>query len=128
MDINHNTIESWLGEISEAMKKKVTIDDPQGVLEKLNDLSSLLSLNSQCISWAENFYNIKIGELVQAAAYKDHTATDKKFLFPALAEKQIRLKTLAEAQSKDLHYEIESIRSMLSYLKQEMNASKTQQQ
>jgi hypothetical protein len=125
-EMNYTTIFSWLEEIETEMKKKVSIDVPTDVLEKLGNLSEMLATNSQCVAWSEKIYNLKLGKLITAEAYKGMAMTDKKILFASLAAEEIRCMTLAEVQSKDLHYEIEALRSMLSYLKAEMDAAKTQ--
>jgi hypothetical protein len=119
------TIGQWLGEIRQAMEVKVDVSEPTGILEKLNNLSNLLGLNAQCIAVSERLYNERIGQLVLAKEYKNLGATEKKLLFNSIASTEISLMTLSQAQSKDLHYSLEALRSMLSYLKNEMNAFKT---
>jgi len=118
--MNIKELKSWLAEIKEAMDVRVGIDEPNGILEKLNNLSSLLSLNAQCVALSEKFYNEKLGELCLAKEYKSMQATEKKMLFASLASEEIYVMQLAEKQSKDVHYCLESLRSMLSYLKTEL--------
>jgi hypothetical protein len=54
--------------ICDKMSLPVSIDNPEGILTKLNDLSNLLGLNSQCLTSAEMLYNKKIGELIQSSS------------------------------------------------------------
>lgn len=109
--------------IREAMDMEANIAVPDAVLEKLNKLSNVLGLSSQCVADSELLYNEKIGELVLAKEYKGLTATDKKLLFQSLASQEIHLLNYSVQLNKDLHYAVESCRSMLSYLKSEMEKS-----
>lgn len=109
--------------IREAMDMDANIHVPQMILEKLNKLSNVLGLSSQCVADSEMLYNEKIGELVLAKEYKNLTATDKKLLFQSLAANEIHLLNYSAQLNKDLHYSIEACRSMLSYLKSEMEQS-----
>lgn len=104
----------------------VNIHVPDLVLDKLNKLSNVLGLSSQCIADSEKIYNEKIGELVLAKEYKSLSATDKKLLFQSLASEEIHILNYSAQLNKDLHYCIEACRSMLSYIKAEMENSITQ--
>jgi hypothetical protein len=109
--------------IREAMDSVVNIAVPDLVLEKLNKLSSVLGTSSQCVADSEKIYNDKIGELILAKEYKSLGATDKKLLFQSLASEEIHLLNYSSQLNKDLHYAIESCRSMLSFIKSEMEQS-----
>lgn len=109
--------------IREVMDMEANIHVPDAVLEKLNKLSNVLGLSSQCVADSEMIYNEKIGELVLAKEYSKLTATDKKLLFQSLASQEIHLLNYSVQLNKDLHYSIEACRSMLSYIKSEMEQS-----
>jgi hypothetical protein len=49
------------------------------------------------------------------------TATDKKMVFAGRAKDEIYYVTLTERQNKALTHSIDGLRSMLSYLKSEVN-------
>lgn len=102
------------------MDKKVGLEDPVGVADKLNSLSNLLGLSSECIAWARKYYDEKLGTLVMSPEFKGMSATDKKMFFAMKSSDEIYLVNYAESLNKDLHYCIESLRTLISYLKQEM--------
>ena len=104
--------------IRQVMDMEVDVSDPVGVLDKLNGLSNVLGLSGNLIAHAKRNYNIKaksmLGELfamktTDRKLYLDTKATDEQFLVDETT-----------ALNKDLHYNVESCRSMLSYIKQEM--------
>lgn len=117
-EVTLSKVEGWLNEISDAMKMEVSIDNPESILLKLNKLSVLLSLNSQCITYSEQLYNRKIYSI--NAGLVGMTATDKKITFNFLAEKELLILNLAKAESKDLHICCDLLRTMISYLKNEI--------
>jgi hypothetical protein len=108
--------------ICDKMSLPVSIDNPEGILTKLNDLSNLLGLNSQCLTSAEMLYNKKIGELIQSSSVSASLgAAEKKQLYAYLAATEVRVLRGAENISRDLHYQLDSLRTMISYLKAELN-------
>jgi hypothetical protein len=109
--------------IREAMDSEVNISVPDMVVEKLNKLASVLGTSSQCVADSEKIYHDKIGELILCKEYKNMGATDKKLLFQSLASEEIHMLNYSSQLNKDLHYAIESCRSMLSFIKSEMEAS-----
>lgn len=113
-------IEESNGIIRSAMDEVVNIYVPDLVKEKLNKLSSVLGLSSQCVADSEMIYNEKIGQLVMDVRYKGLTASDRRLLFQGLAKEEIHLLNYSAQLNKDLHYAIESCRSILSFIKSEM--------
>jgi hypothetical protein len=111
-------IRKSITEIREVMDRKVDIANPQGVLEKLNDLSNYLGLSSELIAQSGRIYNEKIGVLIKSL--KGETATDKKLILAGMASDEIYIMELCQATNKDAHYVCESLRTMVSYLKTEL--------
>lgn len=116
--MDKETIRKGVADIREVMDRKVDISNPAGVLEKLNDLSNLLGLSSQMIAQSSRLYNEKIGILI--GKVKGETATDKKLHLAALASDEIYIMELCQCLNKDAHYVCESLRTMVSYLKTEL--------
>lgn len=116
--MDKEAIRKGITEVREVMDRKVDISNPAGVLEKLNDLSNLLGLSSQMIAQSSRLYNEKIGILL--GRVKGETATDKKLHLAALASDEIYLMEMCHHLNKDAHYVSESLRTMVSYLKTEM--------
>lgn len=110
-----------LSDIQKAMEIEVSIDNPTGIMEKMNALANLIGLSAECFAWSERYYNEKLSELVLAKQYKDLSATDKKMLFAGLACEEIHNHTHAERLNKGLTHAIDGLRSMLSFLKEELN-------
>ena len=106
--------------IRSAMDEQAGLDNPTGVAEKLQKLSTLLGLSAECQAWARRFYDEKIGRLSQLQVCKGMSATDKKVYIGLEASQEAYQLNYAEGLNKDCHYVVESCRSMLSFLKQEM--------
>lgn len=97
----------------------------QQIINSNNAIRAVMDMeaNISVVADSEVLYNEKIGELVLAKEYKNLTATDKKLLFQSLASQEIHLLNYSAQLNKDLHYSIEACRSMLSFLKSEMEQS-----
>ena len=115
-------IKNSLDTIRKVMDEPVSIDNVTGVAEKLEKLSVLLGLSAECIAWARKHYDTRLGFLATSKAYKDMTATDRKYVFASEASQEIFMVNYAESLNKDLHYCCESLRTLVSLLKQEMRA------
>lgn len=106
--------------IREIMDREVGIDNPEGILTKLNDVASVLGLSGQLIAVAKFLYNQK------AASIKEELyelkAAERKFKMEIEAIDELYLIDETTALNKDLHYSQEALRSMLSYLKQELSS------
>lgn len=118
--MNKEQLREGIKTIREVMDRKVDIANPSGVLEKLNDLSNLLGLSSEMIAQSSRIYNEKIGVLM--GAVKGESATDKKLHLAALASEEIYLMEMCQCLNKDAHYVAESLRTMVSYLKTELQS------
>lgn len=114
-------LESALGMIQKSLDQHVDISEPNGILEKLQGLTNLLGLSAECYAWSEKVYNEKLGELVMAKEYAKMGATEKKMLFASLASHEIMLHSKAERLNKGLTHGIDGLRSMISFLKEEMS-------
>jgi len=113
-----------LGIIREVMDTKVGIDNPTGVAEKLEQLQGVAGLSAECIAWSRKRYDEKLKFLTMNKAYNNYTATEKKMIFGGEASEEIFLVNYAESLNKDYHYSVEAVRTLLSYLKEEMRAVK----
>ena len=105
--------------IRRIMDEKIGIDNPEAVLQKLSDMGNVLGLSGELVAHAKKYYNMKakaiIGELFEMKT------TDRKLKMDVEAMDEQYLIDETTALNKDLHYSVEACRSMLSYLKQEMN-------
>ena len=106
--------------IRAAMDEVATIDAPELILDKINNLTNLLGLSGEVYAWTERLYNQKLGELVMMPQFKSLQATDKKMLFASLASEEIMLHSQAERYNKGLVHSLDSCRSMLSFIKEEL--------
>jgi len=110
--------------IREIMDIKVVLDNPTGVAEKLENMQGMAGLSAECIAWARKRYDEKLKFLTMNKAYKDFSPTDRKIIFGGEASEEIFLVNYAESLNKDYHYSIEALRTLISYLKQELNSIK----
>lgn len=116
------TIKANLDAIRKFLNEKSDVSDPVGVVERLNEAVSLLGLSSETIAGAENIYLIRLGVL--AEQYKDMSATAAKNIIAGKLHEELYYKTLSESYDKQLHYTIESLRTIISFLKTEMSSVK----
>lgn len=112
-------IRKHLAEIRLVLDQEADPFAPDMIQQKLKCLGNIQGLSAELISKTERVYNEKLGELVLAKEYKSLGATEKKILFGSLAAQEIELMTYASGLNKELHYQIEKLRSLLSYLKEE---------
>ncbi len=106
--------------IGKFLSEKANLEDPAGVLQRLNDAASLMGTSSYNTAEMERIFVTKKGIL--ADEYKSYGATTAKNIIEGKMAEEIYYKALIESQDKSLHYLIESLRTMISYLKNEMNA------
>lgn len=107
--------------IVEAMNAPVNKDVPNTVLEKLNNVTVLLALSSKVIADSERRYNEALTSYVKGNQKLNITTI--KLMFSGDNSDIVYQNTYAVQLNKDLHYMIESLRSQLSFLKAEMQAS-----
>lgn len=109
-----------------AIEQRIDPDNPDEVIGKLTELCSLQSNATYAYALAEQLYNVKIGELVQKPEHSKLTATDKKMLFAMLAKEEIHYMTLNERYIRNLSHSIDSLRSVLSWKKMELEQARYQ--
>lgn len=106
--------------IGKSLAEQIDKDNPDEVIGKIQELSALLALSSHAVALSEMVYNEKLSELVQNTAYSGLSATDKKMVLAGRAKNEIYYLTLAERQNKALTHRIDGLRSIISYLKEEV--------
>ena len=122
--MNLTEIKSNLESIRSAMDIVASLDNPQGIAEKLENLSNITGLSAECIAHSRRHLDKRLQMLVLNKAYKDYSASDKKMIFAGEASEEIFCVNYSESINKDVHYELEALRSLLSYLKEEMKQIK----
>jgi hypothetical protein len=116
-------LKTSIEQIRNAMDVKVGLEDPVGIVTKLEALSSMAGLSAECIAWARKFYDTRLGLMLRSRDYQNYTPAEKKILFAADASNEIFMVNYAESLNKDLHYNIESLRTMISYVKQDLQSN-----
>lgn len=106
--------------ISEALALAVAFDNPAEITLKLQLLSSLMGTSAKAISLAEAVYSERVMELAENAQWQNMTATDRKMIFAGKAKTEAAFVTLTDRLNSGLVHSIDALRSMLSYLKSEM--------
>ena len=117
-------ISESLKSIRQELDTPADVSDPDGVASKLVRLSSLEGLSVELIAETNKEYNVKLANLMVMPQYKSLSATDKKLVFAGVAANEIYNMQLAEGYNKEIHYQIEGVRSLISKLKEEMKNSK----
>jgi len=113
-------IETNLAYIQEQLAVQVGIESPTCILEKLNNLTNILGMSAEVLAWSEKIYNEKLMEVTLMKQYKDLSATDKKMVFAGILSNEILQHTKSERFNKALTHSIDGLRSMLSFLKEEV--------
>lgn len=112
-----------VAEICEAIKNELKTDvDPhsgQELVERLSRLVALLPLSAFNVSLTERLVNEKTATVVKTS--QETNATRLKMIVNGETCHENFFKTYAEAQAKELHYAIEATRTLISYLKTEIN-------
>lgn len=120
MDSSQQNLEAICDQIANALALQASKDVPEDLMGKLTELTNLLGSSAQSVSIAEELYNEKLMQLVLDNKYTKLGATEKKMLFVGLAKREISYVTLSTELNRSLMKGIESMRSLLSYLKAEM--------
>lgn len=108
-------------QIGKELALKIDQDNPSEVMGKLNTLTSLLATSSHAVALSEALYSEKLMQLTEANTWAGLSATDKKMVFAGRAKEEIYYTTLCERQNRALTHAIDGLRSMLSFIKSEMN-------
>lgn len=113
-------LEQLTDQIGAAISQEIDQSNGDEVIGKLNELSALQSTASHCMALAETVYNQKIMDLVTDHAYSKMSATDKKYIFLGKAKNEGYYVTLSERLTRSLSHRLDALRSILSFMKAEM--------
>lgn len=112
-------------QIAQALSETVE-QDPDQITGKMQELSALLGTSTEAVALAEMVYSQKIMELTEQYADKSLSATEKKLIITGKAKEEGYYVTLTERQNRALTHVLDSLRSQLSFLKQDQLNSKYQ--
>lgn len=121
MASNLDNLKEICNQIGKAIALEVDKGNPDEILGKLGSLTSLLATSSHAVALAESLYAEKLMQLTEANTWAGLSATDKKMIFAGRAKSEIYYVTLTERQNRALTHGIDALRSMISYLKSELN-------
>lgn len=124
MDIQ--TVEEMLKVIETIIQLKVDPSNPDEIVGHLNEICAIQANASYCQAEAQRLLADQMAELVMMPIYGGLSATDKKILFAGKCRDLNFLVTYAERLSRSISHKIDALRSMLSFLKMEMEQSKFQ--
>jgi len=113
-EINHN-----LTEVRKVLDMKVDHSEPMSLIVKLENISNILGLSAEILAWTEKHYNSKIADLNNI--YDKKSPTDRKFIFGEAAKYEIYFNTLAEKYNKEIHYQIDLLRTLISFVKKDFD-------
>lgn len=112
-------LEAIIETIDSILSVPLDAEDGNAISARIGDLVSLMSSSATAVATAERIYNEGVGEIL-TEMYEKKSATEKKLILAGrLSEQQYWLKQ-AERQNAALVHAVDGLRSMLSYLKQEM--------
>lgn len=113
-------------QIGKSIEQQIDKDNPDEVLGKLQELASLQSTASYCLATAKKLHNSRIAKLLISNFYKEYSATDRKSIFLELAKEEVFLVNILERYVANISHSIDSLRSILSFMKHELDQSKFQ--
>jgi hypothetical protein len=106
--------------IGDTIALSVDSSNPAEITGKLQELTCLLANSSHSVALAEMVYSEKLQQLAEDAQWSKLTATDKKNIFAGRLKTEAYYVNLTDRLNRALVHSIEGLRSMLSYLKAEM--------
>jgi len=112
-------------QIGKALALEIDRSNGDEVAGKLQQLTTLLATSSHAVALAESLYAEKIMQLAEDNKYTGFSATDKKMIFGGRAKSEVYYVTLTTRQNSSLVHSIDALRSMLSYIKEEMSRLQT---
>lgn len=113
-------LEKLTDQIGNAISQDIDQTNGDEVIGKLNELSALQSTASHCMALAEMTRDNKLMELAQDGQYAKMSATDKKYIFYGKAKTETYYHTLSERLTRSLSHRLDALRSILSFMKAEM--------
>lgn len=108
-------------QIGKEIALEIDKDNPQEVMGKLGTLTNLLATSSHAVALSEMLYSEKLMSLTEANTWVGMSATDKKMIFAGRAKNEVYYVTLADRQNKAIVHSIDALRSIISFLKNEMS-------
>lgn len=120
IDRSQDNLVKICDQIGSALALEVDHSNPAEILGKLNELTNLLPTSSHAVALSEMIYADKLNALMEMNQFSKLSATDKKMVFAGRAKNEIYYVKLADRQNSSLVHSIDALRSMLSYLKTEM--------
>jgi hypothetical protein len=103
--------------IRQALDRSIDPNNPTDCTEKLGELNALQGLSAECYASAESILNKKLFDAVKEFADNKVSASEKKYLYQGFANREIYYFNLSEKYNKEIHYQIESLRTFISNLK-----------
>lgn len=113
-------------QIGFAINEDYCRDDPDEVLGKLQELASLQGTASYCLAVAKQLYNKKNADLITEGFHNKYSPSDRKIIFLKLAADELFYLNLIERYVANISHSIDSLRSILSFKKHELDQSKYQ--
>lgn len=113
-------LEQLTDQIGKAISEEIDQTNGDEVVGKLNELSSLQSTASHCMALAESTRDLKFMQLAEAAEFSKLTPTVKKWIFLGKAKDETYYLTLSERLTRSLSHRLDALRSILSFMKAEM--------
>jgi len=99
----------------------LSINDPTNGNELVGILSELMtiqSLSADTIARAESFMNNEFAKVIESGKYSEVSATERKHLIQRDCGMYVELYNRAVNYNKEIHYKIESIRTLISNAKE----------
>lgn len=107
--------------IREVMDRKIDEKNALAVMERLNELSSLVGLSSEVVANCFKAYQNKKGDVIEQSGNANLSPSIlKQYIDSECVNEEAEYK-LAERYNAGIVHMIDALRSILSYLKSEMN-------
>lgn len=118
--MNLEKLKELSDQIGKAIALQIDETNPAEITGKLNELTNLLSTSAYAVALSQMLYSQKIQELTESNQWAGLSATDKKMIFSGRAKQEGFYVSLSDRQNSGLVHGIDALRSLLSYLKTEL--------
>ena len=115
------TIERQIKGIEGFLREKVDSTNPLAVSDRMATVSSYIALSGAMLADAKYLYNQVYGEAIKSVINEDMSASIMKDFAKAQCKDLSYLVDLSDRINRAATHELDSLRSILSSLKREMN-------
>jgi hypothetical protein len=117
--MTQDEIKDRLNAIRMVLDLDVLSSEPASLVSKLEQISGVLGMSAEVMAATEAQHNIKLYAVYEQSGQK--SATEKKIIFGEKGKLETYYQSLSEKYNKELHYQIDLLRTLISYAKKDFD-------